>query len=555
MSSRAPSANPRSWNPLTLALLAALWIAAFANWPLWRAMSALPEMASARGAVFIVAFGAIVAALTLASIALLAWRWTIKPVLAFFLLAAAIGAHFIGSYGVVIDPTMMVNVLQTDLREARDLLNLRLLASLLLLAGLPLWWLWRADVTRLGLARQAIRNLLALVVAVVLMAALAVALFADLSATMRNHRSLRYMINPLTSFFSLGVVVSAARAQPEGPLLPVGLDAKPLPRAAGTKPPLLMLVIGETARADHFSLNGYDRPTNAELAQRGVLSFRNVTSCGTNTAASLPCMFSHLGRQVFDARAQQRENLLDVLQHAGLAVLWLDNQAGCKGVCDRVPHAVASDSAAVGDGLPDALCADGECLDEVLLRGLDARLAALPAQRRAQGVVLVLHQMGSHGPAYFKRSPESRKPFKPECVTNVLQQCERDALVNAYDNSIAYTDHVLALGIDWLTAQTQHYDPALLYVSDHGESLGENNLFLHGLPYAMAPREQIHVPMVLWMAPQTATVRGFNAACLREQRDAALSHDNLFHTVLGLAGVAAGEYQSALDALAHCAHR
>src|SRR5437868_4973836 len=251
---------------------------------------------------------------------------------------------------------------------------------------------------------------------------------------MRNHKSVRYQINPLNAFFSLAALATHAGARPPGPPRPIGLDAAVLPRAPGDKPPLVMLVVGETARADHFSLNGYARPTNPELAKLDVLSFRD-----------------------------------------------------------------------------------------------------LPAERRAKGVVLVLHQMGSHGPAYSRRSPPDRKPFQPECTTNVLQQCGHEALINAYDNSIAYTDHVLAQAIDWLSRQADRHAPVLLYVSDHGESLGENNLYLHGLPYAVAPREQTHVPMVLWLGSR----QGWQADCLQRQRDAALSHDHLFHTVLGLAGVRA----------------
>ncbi len=542
--------NRSAWNPLTLALLAALWLATLANWPLWRAMAQLPEMASLRGAVFIAGFAAIVAALTLAVTALLAWRWTIKPVIGLLLVSAALGAHFMGNYGVVIDPTMMVNVLQTNPNETSDLLNLRLFASVALLAGLPLWWLWRAKLRPTRFWPQLGRNLVAVVAAVALIAVLAFALFADLSATMRNHKSLRYMINPLTSFFALGVVAAEAGAKPAGPPLAIGQDATTLARHAGAKPPLVLLVVGETARADHFSLNGYTRPTNPELAQRGVVSFREVSSCGTSTATSLPCMFSHLGRSGFESRSQEHENLLDVLQRAGLAVLWLDNQAGCKSVCERVAHAMAIDRSAGDAGLLAGLCADGECFDEALLRGLDARIAALPEARRAKGVVLVLHQMGSHGPAYYKRSPPNRKPFVPECTTNVLQKCDRDALVNAYDNSIAYTDHVLAQAIDWLARQRTAYAPSLLYVSDHGESLGENNLFLHGLPFALAPREQTRVPLVLWLPPDGES--GRELACLRGRRDTPLTHDNLFHTLLGLAAVTATEYKPTLDALVPC---
>ena len=540
MSSKLFGRSSREWNPLTLALLTALWIATAANWPLWRALFALPENASGRGALFVLGFAGLIAALTLLLLALAAWRRTIKPVAALLLVPAAAGAHFMGTYGVVIDPTMMTNVLQTNPTETRDLLSLRLLASLLVLAALPIAWMWRLRLRRLGPLAQGGRNLAAMIGALALGAALLFAIFADLSATMRNHKSLRYLINPHNSFYALGVLAHQANAKPAGPPLPIGQDATLAARPAGAKPPLVLLVIGETARADHFSLNGYERATNPQLAKLDVVSFRDVSSCGTNTAASVPCMVSHLGREAYVARERDQENLLDLAWRAGLAVLWLDNQAGCKGVCARVPNAMAT------EGAPAALCSDGECLDEALLHGLDARIAALPAERRARGVLLVMHQMGSHGPAYWRRSPPDGKPFQPECETNVLQQCERQALVNAYDNSIAYTDRVLAGAIGWLQQQRTAFEPLMLYVSDHGESLGENGLYLHGLPYAVAPREQTHVPMVVW------TPSAERRQCLAAQRDAPLSHDNLFHTVAGALGIRASEYRAALDLFAAC---
>jgi len=540
MNSRRPlfTAHPdqrTGQNPLTLAVIASVWIAALPNWPLWRALLALPESASLRGSVFILGFGVMIAALLSALLALFAWRATIKPAIGFLLLAAAFGAHFMGSYGVVIDTTMMTNVLQTDPREVRDLLSWRLLAGVGLLAGVPLLLLWRVPVARTRAWSQAGRNLVGLIAALLVLAALLFALFADLSATMRNHRSMRYLINPVNSLYALVDLAVQSNAKPAGPPLPIGLDARIAPRAAGSLPPLLVLVIGETARADHFALNGYARPTNPELAAQSVLSFRNVMSCGTNTAASLPCMFSHLGKAGFESRERDHENLLDLVQRAGMAVLWIDNQAGCKGLCERIPHVET--------------CSGDDCMDEAMLQGLDARIGALPAEARARGVLVVLHQMGSHGPAYFKRSPPDRKPFMPECTTNVLQQCDRDTLINGYDNSIVYTDHVLAQTIAWLKGSQAHYDTTLLYVSDHGESLGENNLYLHGLPYAVAPVEQKHVPMLLW------PVIGPNADCLRAQRDVALTHDNLFHSALGVLGISASEYKPQLDAFAPCRAR
>ena len=546
------SRHAAGWNPLTLAVLAGLWMAVLPNWPLWRALAALPETNSARGALFIVGFGVMIAALTALLLTALAWRATIKPAITVLLIAAALGAHFMDSYGIVIDTTMMTNVVQTDPREVRDLLNLRLLGNFALLAGLPLFFLWRVPVSTRGFWRQAGRDVIGLVALALVLAALVFALFADLSGTMRNHRTMRYLINPLNSLYALVDIGLQSRTKPSGPPLAIGADAHILPRTAGTKPPLTVLVIGETARADHFALNGYGRPTNLQLAALDVTSFRNVMSCGTNTAASLPCMFSALGKSSYESRDRDHENLLDLVQHAGMAVLWVDNQAGCKGLCERVPNAYAHDPIAGVAALPAALCDGENCLDEALLHGIDARIKALPAAARDRGVLLVLHQMGSHGPAYFKRSPPDRKPFQPECTTNVLQQCERTALIDAYDNSIAYTDLVLAQTIAWLQQQAPSYDTSMLYVSDHGESLGENNLYLHGLPYAVAPIEQKHVPMVLWLGSRVPAQAAAQRACLVGQRDAALTHDNLFHSTLGLLGIRGAEYKQNLDAFAIC---
>ena len=535
-------------NPLTLAAAVGVWIALLPNWALWQALLALPESRSTRGVIFLIGFGAMLAALLTGLLALFAFARSIKWAAAAVLLAAAFGAYFMVSYGVVIDPTMMVNVLHTDARETRDLLSWRLLTSVLVLAGLPMLALWRVPVRRLPLASQAWRNGVAVAACAALLVGLLLALFADLSSSMRENKSLRYLINPVNSFYALGRLGADSAARPKGPPTLIGSNAKVMPAAPGAKPPLLLLVVGETARAANFSLNGYARPTNPELADTGAVSFRNVTACGTSTAASLPCMFSHLGREAHSARQGEHENLLDLAQRAGLAVLWIDNQSGCKGLCERIPNAFARDPAPGAPPLPAGLCEGGECFDAALLHGLDQRLAALPAQQRARGVLIVLHAMGSHGPAYYKRSPPQRKPFMPECVTNVLRECDPASLMNAYDNSIAYADHVLAQAVGWLQGQTAAHDPALLYVSDHGESLGEKGLYLHGVPFAIAPREQTQVPMIAWL-PAGAPTR---ADCLVAQREQPLSHDHLFHTVLGLLRVTAAEYQPRLDAFAAC---
>ncbi|HYE39431.1 MAG TPA: sulfatase-like hydrolase/transferase, partial [Ramlibacter sp.] len=281
-------------------------------------------------------------------------------------------------------------------------------------------------------------------------------------------------------------------------------------------------------------------------ARLGVVSFRNAWSCGTSTAASLPCMFSDLGQARYADGAGAREGLLDVLQRAGLAVLWIDNQSGCKGVCDRVPSGRPA-----GDARRPA-CDAGECPDEVMLEGLDARIAALPRERVARGVVIVLHQMGSHGPAYHLRSPPAFKRFLPECRSAALQDCSRGEVLNAYDNSIAYTDWFLARAVEWLSRHDGDADTALLYVSDHGESLGEGNLYLHGMPYAIAPDVQKHVPWVSWFSPGFQQAASLSVDCLRRGSGARITHDSYFHSVLGLMQVRTRAYQASLDAYEGC---
>lgn len=535
--------------PATAILLAALWIATIANLALWRAMAGLPELGNGRGLAFGIAFGFMIAAAHTLLLSLLAWRWTLKPALTLLLLAAAGGAYFMLSYGVVIDRSMMVNVLLTDVREARELISWRLLGTLLVLGALPVALLWRTPMRWARPGRQLGHNAILFIAACAVSAAAGGLFFQDLSATMRNHTQLRYLVNPLNSFYALASMGHQPIQRSGAAVAPLGEDAQAPALAAGARPPLLIMVLGETARADHLGLNGYARDTTPELAARGVLSLRNVWSCGTNTAASVPCMFSHLGREAFERRQTNTEGLVDVLQRAGLAVLWLDNQpGGCKGVCDRVPRL---DYRQLQTSAPE-LCSDGECFDEVMLRHLDQRIAELPAERRAHGVVVFMHQMGSHGPAYYKRTPAASKKFLPECSTNALQQCPREQVVNAYDNTILYTDHFLASAIDWLKAHERQWAPAMEYVSDHGESLGENNLYLHGLPYRFAPDVQKHVPWIIWLSPTFERQSHLSLACLARLRNEKLSHDHYFHSTLGLLGVQTRVYDAARDIHAGC---
>ncbi|MDB5860291.1 MAG: phosphoethanolamine transferase [Ramlibacter sp.] len=536
--------SPRDWKPVLPVLAASLWMATVGNAALWRELDALGLLAAKSGWLLAICMGGVLAAALFALLSLLSWRPLLKPAIIFLLAATAFGGYFMWTFRVVIDTSMATNTLQTDWRETRALLTPQL--ALVVAVGwlLPAWLVWRAPIAYGPWKPRALRNVGAAAAALLVAAALIMLSFQPLASAMRNHKQLRYLMNPLNSLYAFGHGVIGEKRRPPG-VVPLGTDARLA--ATATRPPLLVLVLGETGRSGNFGINGYPRDTTPELARANVASFRNAWSCGTSTAASVPCMFSHLGREAYPGRERDSENLLDVLQHAGLAVLWLDNQAGgCKGVCDRVPTVNTSASK------DPQLCANGECLDGILLKELDQRIAALPAERRARGVVLVMHQMGSHGPAYSLRSPPAFKRFQPECTSSHLPDCDVAAVRNAYDNTIAYTDHVLGDTIGWLRGRND-FDTALLYVSDHGESLGENNLYLHGLPYAIAPDVQKHVPWVTWLSPGFEQRAGITTTCLRGRADSPISHDHLFHSVLGLLQVSTKVYRRGLDAYAACA--
>jgi lipid A ethanolaminephosphotransferase len=520
----------------TLLLIVALYLATIQNFPFWtRALHAMPpDRGPAEYALLGCLFVALMTTLLLVMIPF-ASRWLLKPALGVLLVVAAVCGYFMDSFGVVIDREMLVNVLNTDFGEARELVDPLLLLRVLVTAGVPILLLCRVQVIRgRPLAEFGRRVALAALACVTLLACVT-ANYKDVTLWTRENRQVRTVVNPTYPLYSLYRQVRAEFRRPHGPLRVVAADARRAPVPG--KPRVVFLFVGETARSGNFGLNGYARDTTPELAAiDGVVSFTDVRSCGTATAVSVPCMFSRLGRAEYDHdRALAQENLLDVLQRAGVGVLWRDNNSDSYGVAARVPYEDLRQL-----GVPD-LCEGGRCRDEVLLLGLDDLLATTTSDR-----LVVLHMQGSHGPSYFLRYPAQFRRFQPECALDAVQRCDRASIVNAYDNTVLYSDHVLAQAIGLLARHAHHVEPTFLYVSDHGESLGEDGLYLHGLPYVLAPDQQKQVPWVVWSPT-------LDHGCLEARRSLPLSHDNLFDTVLGLFDVATADYDARSDVLHGCA--
>ena len=521
-------------------LVSSAFFALAANRPFFAAALRGHEVGAPATWGYMLAVMALLVALHFVLLALVCNRWTLKAVLAPLIVVSALASYFMARYGVFFDVTMVRNVLHTQVAEARELLSPALLPHLVLYAVAPLVLLWRVRVERTPVLRAALTRGAWLLAAVAVGLAALLSVFQPFASLMRNHREVRHLITPGNVLVSLATVLARETRAAAAPRQPIGLDAKagsPVRR----KPLVVVMVVGETARAANWGLNGYARQTTPQLTALPVINFPHVKSCGTNTEVSLPCMFAPLGRRDYDeARIRGSESLLHVLARAGVAVHWRDNQSGCKGVCDGLSNDSVQALNAPG------LCSGGHCLDEGLLHGLERRLAT------AQGAqLLVLHQLGNHGPAYFGRYPAPFARFVPACNSDDLSRCTRQEIVNAYDNALLYTDHVLAQLITQLTAHTE-VDSLLLYVSDHGESLGENGLFLHGVPYAIAPDVQTQVPMMMWLSTGAAGSLGLDISCLRQQARAALSHDNLFHTLLGLFDVHTRLYEPRLDIGAGC---
>lgn len=525
-----------SLRPELLVLMVCAWMVATANGSWWRVVGAGRSWLDPESWLFAFCCFVALVALHFALLAPLAHRWIVKPLLGVLVVVAAGAAYYMRNYSVLVDTEMVRNILATDMREAGDLVTGGMIAWVVAWSAIPLAFIGLTRIEHRPLLPALAVRTASIFIAVVVAVLAVLPVSRDLTSLMRNQHTARYLITPANLIYGLAANSIGDVEAPGGPRETLGADAHLVRVALANKPRVLVLVVGETARAANFSLLGYARETNPQLAKLEVAAFGDVSSCGTSTEVSVPCMFSALGREHYDERRiRHSEGLLDVLVRAGYAVKWFDNQSGCKGVC-------------TGSGIEYVrLCADDQCRDEALAERLAAELP-----RIERDTVIVLHMMGNHGPAYFKRYPREFRQFTPDCATAQLRDCSRAEVVNSYDNAILYTDHVLAEVVRELSQASDRLDGAMLYVSDHGESLGEHGLYLHGLPYAIAPEYQTHVPMIVWVSKPLRSSGDVDMTCLRRKTHAAFSHDNLFHSVLGLMNVDTAVYRAENDIFAGC---
>lgn len=544
---RASSSHGR-WRPTmgvpALTLWVALFIVAVDNIAFWQQLAGVSQVGQISGWRFTVATAVFLLAALSALMSVWAFRFIYKPFLIGLLLVAAVVGYFMQTYGVVVDDTMITNTLDTDHAEAAGLLNPVLGWHILWAGILPSIAVLWVRLRRRGFIGQAlIRVGFTGVMLLIAVAAIGVQ-YKQFSLTLRQHRELRLYINPTYAIYSAFEVAQGQARAADQPLVVIGQDATRTAAAkAGNRRKVMIMVVGETTRATDWGLNGYSRQTTPELARLNVLNFPDAHACGTSTAVSVPCMFSAKPRRDFDIdSASYTENLLDVLQRAGVDVRWEDNQAGgCKGVCDRVPTQNMRTLRIPG------VCGKGHCLDGVFLHGLADRI-----NNTHGDLLLVMHIMGSHGPAYYRRYPPAFKVYKPICESSRPQQCSRQELVNSFDNTVRYLDHNLAAMIGLLKHQVPNADTALFYLADHGESLGEHGIYLHGFPYRFAPGVQTHISETVWLSPGFMQSNDLSPACLARQANERVSQDAIFSTVMAMMDVKSGLYNRQLDMFAPC---
>jgi lipid A ethanolaminephosphotransferase len=431
---------------------------------------------------------------------------------------------------------MIRNALQTDMAESLGLLNMQLILYVLFLGLIPSYIIYKIPLEYRYFKDELFSKIKSILLSLVVITIVIFSFSKFYTSFLREHKPLRYYTNPTYWIYSIGNYIN--KTLNSGPIIvkPIGLDAK-VQRDDNSTKKIIVMVVGEALRADHFGLNSYERNTTPLLERRDdIINFSNFYSCGTSTAHSVPCMFSVLKRDEYSYKKAIRvQNVVDVISHTNsIATIWRDNNSDPKGVMDRLGFENYKNSKT------NTINTDGEPRDEGMLIGLNQFIK----QNKNKDIFIVLHMMGNHGPEYYKRYPKSFEKYKPVCKTNQLEKCSQQEIQNAYDNAVLYTDYFLNKTLNFLQKYNNSYQTALFYVADHGESLGENGIYLHGMPYFMAPDAQKHVAAFIYTSPNFTKI---DKQKLKSLKDKKLSQDNIFSTLLGLFDIKTKVYEKDMD--------
>ncbi|MDR3290073.1 MAG: sulfatase-like hydrolase/transferase [Rickettsiales bacterium] len=294
---------------------------------------------------------------------------------------------------------------------------------------------------------------------------------------------------------------------------------------------LIVYIVGESERSKSISYNGYDKNTMKFLDKYrdNIVNFQNFYSCNTSTFNSIPCMFTHSQKLDLDSMLEY-ENYVDIFKKLNFGLQWKTNNGGCKGVCGAI-----TDVGKVDGG------------DIELLGDLNKEISKLKADNN----VIYLHFRGSHGTEYYKRYPDEFEYWKPACKEKELRKCDDESIINAYDNSIRYTMFIVAKLIEILKANND-FNTGLVFVSDHGENIGENGFYLHGTPYILTKEVAGKVASFMWFNDNLLEEFKLNKQCMKNKESGKFGHFNMFHTMLGLFRVNNAYYDEKMDIFKSC---
>lgn len=424
----------------------------------------------------------------------------------------ATAVYFIYTYNVIIDATTIENVFNTRYSEASGFFSWPLWLFILACGVVPALFCLLQPVVR-GKARR-----LGLVCGGSLAVVLAVgALNIGQTLWISQHDTeLGGLLQPWSYLVNTGRVMSFSQDEQAVEIkLPDG-------KITDREKTVVVLVIGESARKANFQLYGYARDTNPLLSKRAGLKVYQATSCATYTTAGTKAILE----------PQDSGDLYELLPNyayrTGVDVSWRTSNWGEPPI--HVPEYLTNEE--LGEQYPG----ENVYYDAILQKGLRQRIESSQKDK----VLIVLHTSTSHGPKYANKYPKEFEVYRP--VAQNVEEGEKNVgrLVNAYDNTIRYTDYLLDSLITTLRSMSEWHS-AMIFISDHGESLGENKMFMHGLPMKLAPKVQYEIPFLVWVS------EGFRDYKPEQDLPAVLEQHYIFHSVLNLLSIQSPAYNAAYD--------
>lgn len=436
-------------------------------------------------------------------------RFVGKPLLITFFIINSVAVYFTNTYGVIIDKSMIGNILNTNYDESSSFFSFKLILYVIFLGIIPSIYLIKIKIINVVWKKFLITSSLTLLFIVILVFANASNwLWIDKHSKKLGGLAMPWSYSVNTALF----YIDKHKKNQKEILLP---DAT----IKDNEKSVVVLVIGESARSHNFSLYGYEKNTNPLLSKTKNVFHFNATSCATYTTAGVKGILEHTRTD------DLYEILPNYLYRNNVDVVWRTTNWG-------EPPVHIKDYQ--NRDILRANCKGEGCnYDEILLTGLKEQIASSKKNK----VLIILHTSTSHGPTYSKKYPPRFEVFKPVCNSVELGNCSHQELINAYDNTIVYTDYILYNIIEDLK-QLKEYKSAMLFVSDHGESLGEKNLYMHGVPLSIAPKEQYEIPFIVWVSDNSAKQLKHNKI---------LSQNHVFHSVLNFLGVQSPIYDEKMN--------